>query len=86
MNGLQQTSYTSRLNSHLIPVNELANGGYEELDDLEKVEKVKKDFEAFLYARANLICKAMEKLVDGEHIATPEIYNSHSSTSTSETS
>ena len=47
-----------RLQSHLIPVDELANGGYEQLSESGKIEKVRKDFNAFIYRRAQLIHRA----------------------------
>jgi len=62
-----------RLNSHLIPVKELANGGYESLEGEEKKEKVQKDFNAFLRKRADFIAFAAGKLVAGKSINFHEI-------------
>ena len=45
-----ETIVRERLQSHLIPIPELANGGYEGLLEAEKNEKLKADFEAFLRA------------------------------------
>jgi len=62
-----------RLNSHLIPIKELASGGYDGLGDEERIVKIKKDFEDFLKERAHLVYKAMQKLVTGQHISAAEI-------------
>jgi hypothetical protein len=62
-----------RLRSHLIPIAELANGGYEGMSDLEKFEKIRKDYRAFIQKRADLMCKAIEKLTKGVHITATEI-------------
>jgi hypothetical protein len=62
-----------RLNSHLIPIKELANGGYDILNNEEKMRKIKNDFECFLIKRANLMFKAMQKLVKGQRISSVEI-------------
>jgi hypothetical protein len=52
----------------------LANGGYEGLSESAKVEKVRKDFEAFLRKRAQLIHKAMCCLAEGRQLTPSEIY------------
>jgi len=44
----------ARLKSHLIPIDELKNGGYEGLNDEEKKEKVTADFDAFIKKTWNL--------------------------------
>ncbi|PLX06029.1 MAG: hypothetical protein C0596_16175 [Marinilabiliales bacterium] len=48
-----------RLKSHVIQIDELANGGYEGLTEDEKNEKIKNDFEKFIDKRASLISKAI---------------------------
>jgi hypothetical protein len=62
-----------RLESHLIPVAELANGGYERLDDLEKADKIRSDFDGFLRRRAELVSRALELLVEGRQLSAREI-------------
>lgn len=64
-----------RLQSHLIPIGELANGGYEGFEDPIKNENVKADFEVFLRARANLIFRAAKQLADGRQLSAGEIYD-----------
>jgi hypothetical protein len=61
-----------RLNSHLIPVEQLARGGYDGLSKEEKVAKITRDFDDFLRERSKLIHRAMLKLVTGQRIAAPE--------------
>jgi hypothetical protein len=65
-----------RLQSHLIPIQELANGGYEGLSNSDKTEKIKNDFNLFLRKRAELIIKAVKLLADGHQISAREIYQS----------
>jgi len=62
-----------RLNSHLIPIKQLASGGYDGLSEEEKVVKIRKDFEDFLKERAHLMWIAMQKLVTGQRITAAEI-------------
>jgi hypothetical protein len=63
-----------RLNSHLIPVTELANGGYENCSsEFERKEKIKNDFDNFMRKRATLMAKAAEELTQGKNIAPVEI-------------
>lgn len=63
-----------RLQSHLIPVSELANGGYEGLSENDKVEKTKKDFDAFIRKRAELMIKAVRQLADGHQLSPAQLY------------
>ncbi len=65
-----------RLQSHLIPIDELANGGYENISDEEKKDKLKADFNAFLNRRAELMMKAVYLLVEGRQLSAHEIYDS----------
>lgn len=62
-----------RLQSHLIPIPELANGGYEGLDGDEKAEKLASDFDAFLQRRAALVMKAARLLADGHQVSAAEL-------------
>ena len=63
-----------RLQSHLIPVEELANGGYEGLTDEQKKEKLEKDFKAFIQKRAELVVKAVTQLVNGHQLSAFTIF------------
>jgi hypothetical protein len=63
-----------RLRSHLIPIDELANGGYEGLSDEQKGEKLKNDFAAFISCRAELVIKAVKLLANGHQLSAAEIY------------
>ncbi|MDI6876309.1 MAG: hypothetical protein QMC96_06005 [Methanomicrobiales archaeon] len=69
-----ETIVRERLQSHLIPIRELANGGYEGLEESEKNKKLKADFEAFLRARAELILRAARHLAEGRQLSAGEIY------------
>ncbi|MDN7026012.1 hypothetical protein FGU65_14155 [Methanoculleus sp. FWC-SCC1] len=68
-----ETIVRDRLQSHLIPIRELANGGYEGLSEPEKNEKVKADFEAFLRARAELMLRAARQLAEGRQVSAGEL-------------
>lgn len=69
-----ETIVQERLQSHLIPITELANGGYSGLSDMEKIEKLKKDFDIFIARRAALISTAANRLAEGHQLSAPEIY------------
>lgn len=63
-----------RLHSHLIPIQELANGGYEHLDDAtERCAKIRSDAEIFFRKRAEYFAKAAAILVEGRSISPSEI-------------
>ena len=66
----------SRLKSHLIPIQELKNGGYEGLDDKKRIEKIKLDFEIFITKRAKYVVKAVNELAQGKEISANDIINS----------
>lgn len=63
----------SRLKSHLIPVEELKNGGYLELSSDEKIDKIKIDFENFISRRAKYVARAVSYLAEGRDISANEI-------------
>lgn len=63
-----------RLQSHLIPIEELANGGYEGLSEEDKNEKLASDFDAFIRKRAEYIHKAARILAEGRQLSPAEIY------------
>jgi hypothetical protein len=65
---------SERLQSHLIPIQELANGGYENITDDEKNDKLAADFDAFIRKRAEYIHRAAKKLADGRQLSPAEIY------------
>ena len=62
-----------RLHSHLIPIKELKNGGYDGLGKEAKSEKIIKDYEDFLFKRAMYVEVAAKKLVSGRDINAKEI-------------
>jgi len=68
-----ETIIEQRLQSHLIPVNELKAGSYEGLDEKSKAEKIQSDYSNFLESRAVLIATAVEKLVEGEDVFASQI-------------
>ncbi len=63
-----------RLQSHLIPLEELANGGYEDLDESAKTEKLHADLDAFLKKRAALVMNAARKLAKGQQISAASLF------------
>lgn len=69
-----ETIVRERLQSHLIPICELANGGYDGMSESAKAEKIHKDFDAFLRRRAQLVHKAMRCLAEGRQLSPSEIY------------
>jgi len=60
-----ETIVRERLTSHLIPIAELAHGGYEGLTEENKREKLERDFPRFIQKRAELVMSAANVLVEG---------------------
>ncbi len=60
---------SERLQSHLVPIPELANGGYENITDSVRKDKITKDFNLFLWRRAELVMNAVQLLVAGRQIS-----------------
>lgn len=65
----------NRLSTHLIPINELENGGYEGLNKDDRIEKIRTDFQTFQEERAKLIARAANALSKGEHITPESVYS-----------
>lgn len=63
----------SRLSSHLIPIKELSNGGYEGLDKETRIKKIQIDFDAFLEARVNYFLNAINLLTEGKQITIASV-------------
>lgn len=63
----------SRLNSHIIPIKELSNGGYEGMESEERNAKIQTDFDAFIEKRAEYVLKAIELLTAGKQITVESI-------------
>lgn len=72
-NWTSEDIVNARLQSHLIPIDELKCGTYEGFSGEEKVQKVKKDFESFISKRAAYVARAIEILADGRDINATEI-------------
>ncbi len=64
-----------RLQSHLIPISELSNGGYKKLSIKKKKKKLASDFDAFLLARAMLVSKAAKRLAGGYQLSASKLYS-----------
>lgn len=63
----------TRLKSHLIPINELKSGGYSDLNEADKLEKINSDYLAFISKRSELVHHAVSKLVEGKDFSANEI-------------
>lgn len=74
-NWMDEDVIDERLKSHLIPIRELANGGYADLSENDKIAKIKQDFALFLDMRAQLIHKAALKLCEGKTVTINDIYS-----------
>lgn len=57
----------------MIPIKELANGGYEGLETEERNEKIISDFKKFMAKRADYIYNAALVLTEGKDIVASEI-------------
>ena len=71
---IEEGIVNERLQSHLIPLNELSNGGYEGLSEADKKEKLVHDFKEFLSARAKLVCEAAKCLAEGRQLSAGDFY------------
>jgi hypothetical protein len=72
-NWTNENIVNQRLQSHLIPIEELKDGSYDGLNEEEKANKIKSDYEKFIAKRASFIVKAVEKLANGEDITSTEV-------------
>ncbi|MEN2751247.1 hypothetical protein AAIR29_06320 [Psychrobacter sp. FBL11] len=72
-NSTSEDIVNSRLQSHLIPLDELKSGDYTGLSGDEKTYKVKSDFARFIAKRAACVAKAVDILADGRDINAFEI-------------
>ena len=70
---MDEETVNTRLKSHLVPVEELANGGYENLSQLEKDEKIVEDYNAFIRKRGEYVISAVKTLVKGNDINPSEV-------------
>ncbi|MGP5009972.1 GmrSD restriction endonuclease domain-containing protein [Psychrobacter glacincola] len=72
-NWTSEDIVNARLQSHLIPLDELKCGDYTGLSGDEKVAKVKSDFSQFITKRAAYVAKAIRILAEGRDINASEI-------------
>jgi len=72
-NWTSEDIVNARLQSHLIPLEELKCGDYENLSGEEKADKVKNDFAQFIAKRAAYVAKAIRILAEGRDINASEI-------------
>lgn len=65
--SLGENEVRRRLHSHLVPYDELAVGGYDNIPDAkDRSTKIARDYEAFLRKRASMMSEAMKILCQGE--------------------
>ena len=74
-NWTSEDIVNARLQSHLIPIEELKSGGYEGLSKDDKKTKVAADFKKFIEKRARYVAKAVSILTEGREINASEIMN-----------
>ncbi|MDE4455596.1 DUF262 domain-containing protein [Psychrobacter sp. DAB_AL62B] len=72
-NWTSEDIVNARLQSHLIPLDELKCGDYTGLSGEEKADKVKSDFAQFIAKRAAYVAKAIRILAEGRDINASEI-------------
>jgi hypothetical protein len=72
-NCMDEEIVNERLQSHLIPIDELKLGSYEGLDE---ADQVRKDFSSFIEKRAKYVVKAVEILTEGRDITASQIIHS----------
>lgn len=64
-----------RLHSHLIPLEELATGGYHNLSEEERIQKIRSDYDTFLQSRANMVAKTAKLLCSGKEVDVSTVIN-----------
>lgn len=75
-NWTREDIVNTRLQSHLIPLEELKCGDYDGFSGEEKVTKVTHDFAQYIAKRAAYVATAVEILAQGRDIVASEIINS----------
>jgi len=70
--ALGEEEMKRRLKTHLIPYNRLAVG-YDGMLDNERRGRVKKDYDAFLSARAEILAKAAHRVCEGKALELSEL-------------
>lgn len=70
-----ENTIKSRIESHIIPFDELMKANYQDLDTEEKNKKIAKDFQDFLEERAKLIYAAVDLLCNGQKIDFTQVKN-----------
>lgn len=73
-NWVNEHTVQQRLQSHMIPVDELKVGDYAGLDPVTKANKIRNDFDAFLSKRATLISQAVKRLCNGEEVNVTDVF------------
>ncbi len=72
---MDKETVNTRLKSHLVPIEELANGGYAGLTTENKNLKLIADYQAFLRKRGEYVIAAVQELLKGNDISSSEIIN-----------
>jgi hypothetical protein len=74
-NDLGEDDLRQRLKTHLVPYKELSVGGYSRIDDPKlREENIRRDYQAFLEARAAVLEKAMQLACSGQPIDLIQIF------------
>jgi len=74
-NDLGEDDLRQRLKTHLVPYEELSVGGYGRIDDSRlREESIRRDYQAFLEARANVLERAMQLACSGQSIDRNQIF------------
>jgi len=70
-----ETTIRHRIESHIIPYDELMKANYQNLEGEERLKKIKEDFQAFIEERAKLIYAAVDLLANGQIIDFEKVNN-----------
>jgi len=74
-NWTSEDIVNTRLKSHLIPIHELKNGGYDGLSNEQRLNKIIEGFSSFIEKRAQYVELAVEILASGRDISANDIIN-----------
>ena len=71
---VDEDTVENRMRTHLIPVECLKEGKYDDLQGDQRVVKIKKDFDQFLEKRANLVSLAVGRLANGNNVSAEWLF------------
>ncbi len=73
-NTLGEEDLRRRLRTHIVPYAALCVGDYKAMDDEQRKERIKMDYEGFLHTRAELVKKAVDIVCSGRALSPGDLF------------